>query len=394
MGTKVIDRYLNGFTMANLYDFKDKPKALQLKINYMLSRLSSMFKWEGLPDSIPQRMLELYLLVNGHCVITKVQDQLYAFFGSWGGVLDEYYRPTKYTVSNPFLKFYDNLEIGVNCVLCGDDSTYTGILPLLEMYGSAMVENELSMQFADINARIPSLITADNDADRAAAEEYIKKIVRGDLSAIGESSFFDGIRTQPYNQTSAVMITDLIEYEQYLKASLYNELGLNANYNMKRESLNSSESQMNNDALTPLIDDMLNMRKKICEDVNSMFGTELSVDFASAWKDNEIEAAAELEAVQAESDNLENPTSGKPQENLQTTSGQLPDNLQATSGQLPDNSDESDPEETPEDQPEDVSRETSEVDPVEEIKEDIEEIKEDIEEIQEVISDETTEETE
>ena len=89
------DRFLNGIVLARPWDFKDKTHALQAKVNIMLSRLCSMFRWEGLPDTIPQRMLELYLLNNGHCVITPVREKLYAFTGGFGGELDEYYRPTK-----------------------------------------------------------------------------------------------------------------------------------------------------------------------------------------------------------------------------------------------------------------------------------------------------------
>ena len=301
------DCFLNGVALAQPYDFKRKPRALQLKVNYMLSRLRSMFKWEGLPETIPERMLELYLLNNGHCVITPVQGKYYAFTGAFGGELDEYYRPTIYTVANPFLRFNANLIIDAECILCGNDSTYTGILPMLEMYGTALCENELSMQIADINSRIVSLITADNDTDLESARQYLRKIIDGDLSAIGESAFFEGITTQPYSNVGANrLITDLIEYEQYLKASMYNELGLNANYNMKRESLNSSESQLNNDALAPLVDDMLNMRKKICEDLKEKYGIEATVDFASAWKQNAEEAEAELEVLESEAETEEN----------------------------------------------------------------------------------------
>lgn len=310
------DAFLNGIVLAKPYDFKDKTHALQKKINLMLARLRSMFKWDGLPKTIPERMLELYLLNNGHCVITPVKENLYAFTGGFGGELDEYYRPTIYTVANPFLKFFDNLEIGVNCVLCGNDSAYNGLLPLLEMYGTAMVENELSLQIADINSRIISLITADNDTDLESAKTYLRHVADGDISAIGESAFFDGVRTQPYASAGANrLITDLIEYEQYLKASLYNEIGLNANYNMKRESLNSSESQLNNDALTPLIDDMLNMRKKICEEVNAKYGTNISVELASAWKENELEMDAELEAITGDDpeENVSRETSKDPE---------------------------------------------------------------------------------
>lgn len=307
MNVNRYDRFINGLTMAKPYDFKDKGRALNNRINYMIARLCAMFKYEGLPESIPQRMLELYLLNNGHCVVTKVNDKLYAFFGGFGGELDEYYRPTIYTVANPYLQYFENLRIGSDCVLCGNDSAYFGVLPLIEQYGTALVENELSLQIANINSRIMSLITADNDTDKASADEYLKNIVKGDLSAIGESAFFDGIKTQPFaNNAGNRIITDLIEYEQYLKASLYNELGLNANYNMKRESLNSSESQLNNDALTPLVDDMLNMRKAFCEDINKMYGTNISVDLASAWKENADEAQAELESIEAESETIEN----------------------------------------------------------------------------------------
>lgn len=307
--------FIDAASYARLYDFKDKQHNLKSRTGYMLSRLSTMFKYDGLPDTIPQRMLELYLMVNGHCVVTSVNENLYAFTGGWGGVLDEYYRPTIYTVANPFLKFFDNLEIGANCVLCGNDSMYQGLLPMLEMYGTALVENELSLNIADINARIMSLITADNDTDLASAKAYLEHIKDGDLSAIGENAFFEGVKTQPYAQQGANRtITDLIEYEQYLKASMFNELGLNANYNMKRESLNSSESQMNNDALTPLVDDMLNMRKQFIEEINKKYGTEITIDLASAWKENEQEAEAELEAIQAEAENVSRETLDDPEE--------------------------------------------------------------------------------
>lgn len=78
--------------------------------------------------------------------------------------------------------------------------------------------------------------------------------------------------------------TDLIEYQQYLKASWFNEIGLNANYNMKREKLSTTESQMNSDALLPLVDDMLEQRRLGVEKVNEMFGTNITVDFCSSWK--------------------------------------------------------------------------------------------------------------
>ena len=80
---------------------------------------------------------------------------------------------------------------------------------------------------------------------------------------------------------------------------------------MKRESINSGESQLNNDALSPLIDDMLKQRQEGAEKVNAMFGTNISVEFNSAWKDNEIEIEKELDAITDDGNNNENDGEGE-----------------------------------------------------------------------------------
>ena len=75
---------------------------------------------------------------------------------------------------------------------------------------------------------------------------------------------------------------------------------------MKRESLNTSESQMNNDALLPLVDDMLKCRERAVEKVNEMFGTDISVALSSSWEDNEQEIELEHEQIsgQPETDEM------------------------------------------------------------------------------------------
>ena len=81
--------------------------------------------------------------------------------------------------------------------------------------------------------------------------------------------------------------------------SWYNDLGLNANYNMKRESISASESDLNEDALLPFIDDMLQQRKLLAENVNAKFGTNIKVDLASSWK--KIRKEIELREEEQES---------------------------------------------------------------------------------------------
>lgn len=284
---------LNGLTGdVTLFDFAKKEYAARLHINYMLTRTQSMFKWENLPETIPERIPELYIQSAGHTAVYEHKDNLYMFVGAAGGVLDEYYFPTEYIINNPALNLYVNAKINKDCILIPNDSLYMGLLPLFEKYASAMVENELSLKIAMENTRVIDFISAQDDRTRASAEKFIEEVKAGRTAVVGESAFFDGIRVQPYGSTANTnMLTNLIELEQYLKASWFNELGLNANYNMKRESINAGESQLNNDALLPLVDNMLLCRQKAVEDINRKFGTNIKVSLSSSWEDNEEEIA-------------------------------------------------------------------------------------------------------
>jgi hypothetical protein len=112
-----------------------------------------------------------------------------------------------------------------------------------------------------------------------------------------------GIRATNVSVQSANVIIQLIELQQYLKASWYNEIGLNANFNMKREYLSEEELTSQTDTLIPLIDDMLRCRKEAIEVVNSTFGTSISVEKNSAWenKQKELETEQEYKEAQVES---------------------------------------------------------------------------------------------
>ena len=80
------------------YNFRNKDKCVASYVEYMLARTRRMFKYTGLPDTIPDVFLEQYLQRNGECIIAEYNGQLYAFCGGLGGVLNEYYFPTKYIV--------------------------------------------------------------------------------------------------------------------------------------------------------------------------------------------------------------------------------------------------------------------------------------------------------
>ena len=295
------------------FDFdKPLPKGDMLNsyILYNLARLQSMFKYDGLPDTIPQKWLEHSLLVNGSCVFIKDGEDLIATTGGMGGLPDRYYIPTQYIVANPYVKpeTRKTYTIGEDCVLIRNDTYSQGLLPLLIRYCSQLVENDVTMNVADILARAMITMSATDSQTKESIEKWLCDLRKGKISAIGELPSMVGnqdrsLNITPFQQVASI-ITDLIEYHQYLKAGLYNEIGLNANYNMKRESINSNESQLNDDMLHPLIDDMLARRREALEEVNAMFGTNITVDFNSAWETNELEEDLTLEQMESVTEDM------------------------------------------------------------------------------------------
>lgn len=292
-------------------------------VMYMLDKTIPMFKWSGLPDTIPSRKLEELLQTRGCVAIVKHDTDtpnapagLYAVTGGQGGERDAYYEPVDFVYANPALEVSTVGKIGEDCELIRNDYLYIGLMPLFTRYASLLTENAISLRLSDINLRALLTMGAPDDKTKASAELYLKRLEDGENAVIGESAFFEGVNyhdaAHPQNH-----MKDLIEYEQYLKASWFNELGLDANYNMKRERISGDEVNQNSDALIPLIQAMTNCRKECVEKVNALFGTNWAVELDSVWKTTLENAVNPPE----ETDNPEETSNGDNSTRLESEGG-------------------------------------------------------------------------
>lgn len=262
---------------------KNKDTAVMAFIENTLAKTQAMFVYEGLPDTVPAEELERLLQTEGNAFFAEVNGDLYALQGAAGGEPDPYNRPTIYTVANPALKLNKSYKIGVDGVFIKNDTNGNSLLPIIGKFAVLYTDGIISLNTASILTRITMLISASDDKTKQSADEFLKKILDGDFSVIGENAFFKGVNMQTAATSNTQYITQLVELVQYYKANMLNELGLNANYNMKRERLNTGEVAMNVDVLLPYVDNMLHERQKALKQVNEMFGTEITVRFGSSW---------------------------------------------------------------------------------------------------------------
>lgn len=284
-----------------MYNYTQKTTNVMKELNILLSKTLSMFRYEGLPDSIPQRELERQLQTKGYAFITEFKGKLYSFTDGLGGEPDPYGNPTKITIANPALKYNATLDLEKDGVLIRGDSMMNGLRYLLEKYITMMNENEVTMMVNSFNARMPALISAGDDKTRESAEQFLQRIVNGEMGVIAENRLFDGIKVHSNSNSGVGSFTQLIEYQQYLKATLYNELGLEMNNNMKRERLTQDEVNMT-DIIYPFIDNMLTNREMGIEQVNKKYGKEITIGLDSIWAKHTPNDAWDDEEFYAELD--------------------------------------------------------------------------------------------
>lgn len=258
-------------------------KLTEYYIKDTLIRTQKMFNYNNLPKTIPKEQLELLLQRNGYAVITKVNGELYAFYGGLGGEPNEYYLPTIATVANPALKFSKSMVIDKECVVIKNDVMFMGLMPLIESTSYLLAQADISFKYALINGRMKAIVTAPNDEVKASLDEMFKQIEKGSsLKVVVDDDLMNELKVSPYGSNDNGI--DIIELKQYIIGSFYQKLGIQSNFNMKREALNSAESALNDDILYPLIDEMLEERQKGIEKVNELYGTNISVELSSVWK--------------------------------------------------------------------------------------------------------------
>ena len=289
----------SGISPFGIYDFRAKSKHIDMIGSYMLDRLSRLFKIDGLPDSMPERETKLMLLTEGKMWTQHIDKSqlkgydsgVYGFCGSLGGEPSIYLTPTRFIGANPRLLTGIDSVIGEDGVLIRNDSLMIGVVPVISKYATLLAEAWLSLQKILINARHVGVASAQSQKLAKQLAEYFKAIEDGKDYVITDKILAmetEGIKIQPLADTSVNAISQHIEATQYIWSQLLMELGLNSNFNMKREALNAEETELNNDALTPFVDDMYACWKKGFDEFNDMFGYNVKVDFDSAWKDRQL----------------------------------------------------------------------------------------------------------
>ena len=298
----------------------------------LVNKVSRMFVWENLPETVNPLYLEQQLLLIGKAAFTKIGDKFYVVRGNWGGEPNCYYQPTLWTMANPILgskqlkiRQLDGTEDveGLDAILIGnsdvdlirDNCETGGLYGLIYQTAGLLADNISSLNVSQINGRVSVLYTADSEAEALSGEKVLQDIYAGKPYRILSQNILEKIGVSPVAaQGQSNTLMSLIEAHRSILQDFYNEIGIGYQGNSKRERVNTAEVGLMRGCLDCSLDGMFKCRKEAVEKINELFGLNISVKInediyyegsGNATLGDITDADAELQVDGVEEDTIE-----------------------------------------------------------------------------------------
>lgn len=267
------------------YPATDVARLYKHYFSMLYNAASSVIVIDGI-DTIETERDYFYqnILLIGNILIMKKGEKIYAIHGGPAGEPDAFRNPTRLIYSNIVLGS-DTLVEGKNGVLiyltpadrffC--QTVYGGgLYSLIASTAQLLADNTSSINCAQINGRIQTIFTSESAQEAKTAEVILKDMYAGKPYRVIASEMLSRFQAQPIAQSvTSSMLMELVELRQYILAQFWNSIGLDANFNMKRERLITAEVEANSAALKVPIQTILDELNMGFKKVEETFGVTL-----------------------------------------------------------------------------------------------------------------------
>ena len=252
--------------------------------NFLFEKLTKIFKYENLPPTIPQEALEDYILHFGFAGITRNNK-----FGmvavpctKYGVGLYPRYEPLA-QYCTPLMQGRD-LIIGKDIVVVKNNTYQLTCEPLVERYARQLADADSSITISLENSRINVIPTFDDEESAESYKAYMVANRLGQVDAVADSSFIQKGNFVDYQKNGqSTLPLALVETRNEILRSFLLEIGITV-ASGKKERMVVDEVNVNSQLLMFNLHDMLDCRKKAMDDVNAIYGTNISVDLAEEYK--------------------------------------------------------------------------------------------------------------
>lgn len=245
-------------------------------VNRLTELSISMFDWKNLPNTIDARFLELALFNDGMAVFFK--DEVMGYLGLQvmiGGTLDVYRIPITRTAfaQNGYQMKLDQS----NSVIIFNNMLHTNSILDVQEMSKRLYEIQRTIDINVIQQKTPKIITC-TENQRLVMKNLYAQYMGNEPFIFGDKNLdLSGIKT--FDTTSPYVADKLYD----LKTQYWNEaltyLGISNVNTVKKERMITDEVQRNLGGTIASRYSRLFMRQQACEQINKMFGLNISVDY-------------------------------------------------------------------------------------------------------------------
>ena len=233
------------------------------------------YKWENLPNGIESRYIEQMLFDNGECALFDHPDLgLCVLRSSSRENLNIYGEPTKLSLSG----FNEHRTVMMDeCVRIMNNDLALPTLPDIVYYARRMAEiDDIIMQNLR-QQRVPYLF-ATNENNQYSIKSLYDRMYQGEPAIFVDKEMLKG---EPENimvlPTQAPYLVDQLQIQkQEMERELLTFLGIN-NTLEKKERLLVDETNSNNQFIKMASDIGFKQRQLACEQMNEMFGLNVTI---------------------------------------------------------------------------------------------------------------------
>lgn len=256
------------------------------------------FQWDGLPDTVDSRFLELCLFRQACCVFYDDPDYGYlALRGTGAGQWNMYDNPTKFQVTGNAM--VNKLLTDEECVPIWANDLRAPDLDIVSLFSARLAELSQTIDIQIKNMRVTRIVVTDEN-QKHSWQNLMRMVEQGIPVVYASQSL----------EPSAVTVLDAGSDPQSLSALMiaftrsWNDclglLGINGANQDKKERLVASEVNANDDQIDSARWVNLNARQKACDEINARYGLDISVDYRSVIEQQkEQDRALEQQQSQA-----------------------------------------------------------------------------------------------
>lgn len=248
--------------------------------NYWKNIAINIFKWKGIEKISPtltSEIIEETLYDKGECLFFN--DDLYGYMALKVNPYNEFNVYGKPQEFEAYGFNYITHKTTENSVLIKNNPTKTPTKTMIDYYCGILADIELTKGLHRDANKVAYILECSSETELTARNIW-KKIRAREPVIYKNKMKGDADVGISVNNTGVTYINDKLEddYNCYV-AKILTHLGLDNFVEDKAERVQSAEVESNSEYVISSFKTMLDARKKACEQINKMFGLNLSVEF-------------------------------------------------------------------------------------------------------------------